>query len=73
MLRIISQDRCVDVPYEKAAIYTEQDDLPSIWATLGGPDGEDLLLGYYDSEDRCIEIMQELRECQFFYYLMPEK
>lgn len=74
-MRIISQDRRVDIPYEKVALYTEQDDLPlpSIWATFGGPEGDDFLLGSYDSENRCIEILQEIRECPSFSYMMPKK
>lgn len=78
-MRIISQDKRKDVLYEHVTLYI-QPYTCNIYASFGVPE-EDFLIGAYITEERCKEIMQEIRDVatgvvKFYgenYYFMPEE
>lgn len=61
-MRIVSQDKTIDVPYGRATLYIGAfRETHRIYASFGFNDNEDVVLGTY-SKERCIEIMQEIRD-----------
>lgn len=61
-MRIVSQDKTIDVPYDRATLYIGAfRETHRIYASFGFNDNEDVVLGTY-SKERCIEIMQEIRD-----------
>ena len=63
-MRIISQDRTSDIPYDRATLYTCKwsGAMYHICASLGFDEKNDFHIGEYESKKRCIEILQEIRE-----------
>ena len=63
-MRIISQDRTSDIPYDRATLYTCKwsGAVYHICASLGFDIKNDFHIGEYESKERCIEILQEIRE-----------
>lgn len=80
-MRIISQNREVDVNYDKYDIEYScpQDDTYVIAAassTISGENRCGVMLGKYPSEERCLEIMSKIRERYIMdqkIYMMPEE
>lgn len=81
MTRIISQNRCVDVPYENAVLSIEENEdvvlnakIPDAeeWDIWGIVQGEYCYLGSYPTKERCMKILEEIRNSQGLY-LMPKE
>ena len=65
-MRIISQDRTSDIPYDRVTLYTCKcpGAIYHICASLGFDEKDDFHIGEYESKERCIEILQEIRESE---------
>lgn len=64
-MRIISKNKDIDVPYERATLYIMEDCRKNkyrIMASFGFNDDEDFIIGEYNTEERCIEVMGEIRQ-----------
>lgn len=62
-MRIISQDREFDTPYEKVLLYViERSEKYHIFVSFGFDETYDYSIGAYNTKERCLEIMQEIRE-----------
>lgn len=83
-MRIVSQEKSVDVPYDLYIVGTHAEDSRIVVATNDLKVTDCYLLGKYDSETRALEVMAEIRECykgfcqeetysNFIVYEMPEK
>lgn len=72
-MRIISQNRNIDVPYERIALFEYQ---CRICASFGYHDDGDFFIGEYKTKERCIDIMSEIRQNANSgepYYYMPKE
>lgn len=63
-MRIISQDRTSDIPYDRVilCIWKCSHEKYHICASFGSDEKDDFHIGEYESKERCLEIMQEIRE-----------
>lgn len=65
-MRIISQNKMKDVPYERIMLYVEEACIGrrefTVIASFGLNEKEDHILGSYSTIERCSEIMQEIRD-----------
>lgn len=65
-MRIISQNKMKDVPYERIMLYVEETCIGRrefmIIASFGLNEKEDHILGSYSTIERCSEIMQKIRD-----------
>lgn len=59
-MRIISQDRTIDTPYDLSMIWVREKYGYSVMA--GMPNDEPVLLGKYSSREKAIKVMEMLRE-----------
>lgn len=76
-MRIISQHKNVDMPYEKYAICYFLEDGEYIMYAFDVSALEDpIAIASYKSEERCLEVMQSIRERYNIgakFYQMPEE
>ena len=63
-MRIISQDRTSDIPYDRVTLYIWKYTHKKyhICVSFGSNEENDFHIGEYESKERCIEILQEIRE-----------
>ena len=74
-MRIISQDKTTDVPYEKAVIYFDAA-YNTIHARLSEKTVPGFFLGEYENAEDALFVMQRIREVgsmRTHYYDMPSK
>lgn len=76
-MRIISQLKNVDVPYEKCAIcYFSEDGKYMMYAFDVSVSEDPIAIASYKSEEKCLEVMQSIRERYNIgakFYQMPEE
>lgn len=71
-MRIISQDKMIDIPYEGAAVYIDRSAANKIYAHV--PD-ESFLIGAYDTAEDAAYVMSLIRTAfseEYRYFYMPE-
>jgi hypothetical protein len=73
-MRIISQDRMTDTPYDGAVVYIHRRTNKQIYVGNVGDD-EGFLIGTYNSEEDAVYVMsliQKTSMCNHKYFYMPE-
>ena len=73
-MRIISQDKMTDTPYDGAVVYIHRRTNKQIYIGNVGDD-EGFLIGTYNSEEDAIYVMsliQKASMCNHKYFYMPE-
>lgn len=62
-MRIVSQDRMIDVPYNNVMLSVFRHPKTFyICCSFNGDAKSAIFIGKYNTEERCIEVMQEIRE-----------
>lgn len=80
-MRIISQNRNIDVPYERIALIIKPYKYPNengymICASFGYDKDEDFCMGRYKTKERCFDIMSAVIGRVYrseTYYYMPKE
>ena len=73
-MRIISQDKMTDTPYDGAVVYVHRRTNKQIYIGNVGDD-EGFLIGTYNSEDDAVYVMSLIRStfmCNHKFFYMPE-
>ena len=73
-MRIISQDKMTDTPYDGAVVYIHRRTNKQIYVGNVGDD-EGFLIGTYNSEDDAVYVMSLIRStfmCNHKFFYMPE-
>ena len=73
-MRIISQDKMTDTPYDGAVVYVHRRTNKQIYVGNVGDD-EGFLIGTYNSEDDAVYVMSLIRStfmCNHKFFYMPE-
>lgn len=73
-MRIISQDRMTDTPYDEAVVYIHRRTNRQIYVGNVGDD-EGFLIGTYNSEEDALRVMELIRDCFIYggtYFVMPK-
>jgi len=73
-MRIISQDRMLDTPYDGAVVYIHRRTNKQIYVGNVGDD-EGFLIGTYNSEEDAVHVMSLIRTAfseEYRYFYMPE-
>lgn len=73
-MRIISQDKMTDTPYDGAVVYIHRRTNKQIYVGNVGDD-EGFLIGTYNSEEDAVYVMSLIRAtfmCNHKYFYMPE-
>lgn len=60
-MRLVSQDRTIDIPYERTMLKADNISILAIWGN------EIFRMGVYDSHERAQEVMREVQDVYYKY------